>query len=280
LMPQILERLEKEPPLFVLHLGDLSHGLAYECEAIRASFDRIGVPIFVSPGNHDVFPWHSLQSFHRYLNVAPFAFTVAGQRFFVLDVADYPIAPAQLDWLEEGIRSAGESRSWVFLHRSPKDPLGLGREFPPKDGAARLESIVSMARDARTYAAHLGGYGKGTFGGHPFVMTSGGGERHKKENDAGPYHHLSVSLDGREGEVVTYDEPSFAGRILSRVQIEGPVFFSRPLLGLGGAALAALLLRLLSPRMSRRRLGSGTEAAPARETAPAPVLEPREARAS
>ena len=97
-MAEILRAFAAEAPLFVVHLGDVGQGGAYQSEALRSAFDELGIPLFVAPGNHDrdPMPPRALSNFHRYLNPAPYAFALAGQRFAILDVSDYPIARAQL----------------------------------------------------------------------------------------------------------------------------------------------------------------------------------------
>lgn len=244
LIGPILDDLARERALFVVHLGDLGHGLAYETEVMRAAFDDLGLPFFVTPGNHDVspIPANSLRNFHRYLNPAPFAFGAAGQRFAFLDVSDYPIATAQLDWLEQEVAAAGERRVWIFLHRSPVDPENAGRELPASAGGARLASIVAKAKDARVYAAHLDGYAASTFGGHPFFLSAGGGEA--KADGVSPYHHLRVPLDGRDPEVVRYAAPSWIAASASRLRFETPALLGHPWFGAGVALVALAVLRL------------------------------------
>jgi len=133
LIGPILRAFAADAPLFVVHLGDVGQGGAYEDEALRYAFDALGIPLFVAPGNHDhdPLPPKALSNFHRYLNPAPFAFMLAGQRFAILDVSDYPIARAQLT---AGAAGAPAAREWFFLHRSPIDPFGTDRALPRDSG--------------------------------------------------------------------------------------------------------------------------------------------------
>jgi hypothetical protein len=253
----MFERLEKERPLFCLHLGDLSHGHAFECEAVRAAFDRAGIPIFVAPGNHDAgpFPARSLENFHRAMNPAPVAFTVGDVRFALLDVADFPIRQVQVEWLEReaaAVAAVGSRSLWVCLHRPPVDPLNRGSELPAKDGADDLARILKPLKSARTYGAHLGGYYQGTFAGHPFVMSSGGGEIHSfPDRNGEPFHFLLVPLSGGEHEFVGYEHPSFFAGMRSRLAIMAPVFLGRWRAGF----LAAVVVALVALAVERRRSG-------------------------
>ena len=244
LIAPILRSFAAEAPLFVVHLGDVGQGGAYESEALRNAFDELGIPLFVAPGNHDRDPVtpKALTNFHRYLNPAPFAFLLAGQRFAILDVSDYPIARAQLIELK-GLAPA--AREWFFLHRSPIDPFGTGRALPRDSGVGELEEIVGSVDDARTYAGHIQGFAETTFGGHPFVLSSGGGEPVKELADGfrapDPYHYLLVPLDGGAPQRRPLPEPSWLPGIVSSASIELPVFARHLWAGIaaGGALLAA-----------------------------------------
>src|SRR6185295_5894789 len=132
------------------------------------------------------------------------------------DVSDYPIARAQLIALK-GLAPA--VREWFFLHRSPIDPFGTGRELPRDSGVGELEEIVGSVGDARTYAGHIQGFAEATFGGHPFVLSSGGGEPFKELADGfrapDPYHYLLVPLDGGAPVRRPLPEPSWLPGIAS-----------------------------------------------------------------
>jgi Calcineurin-like phosphoesterase len=244
LIAAILRAFATEAPLFVVHLGDLGQGGAYESEALRNAFDELGIPLFVAPGNHDrdPLPPKALTNFHRYLNPAPFAFVFAGQRFEILDVSDYPIARAQLDALRQ---QAPATREWIFLHRSPIDPFGTDRALPRESGSGELEAIVASFPDARTYAGHIQGFAETTFGGHPFVLSSGGGEPFKELGEGpsapDPYHYWIVPLDGTAPQRRPLPEPRWLPGIASSASVELPVFARHLPEGIiaGGALLAA-----------------------------------------
>jgi Calcineurin-like phosphoesterase len=242
LIAPILRSFAADAPLFVIHLGDVGQGGAYESEALRIAFDELGIPLFVAPGNHDRDPVapKALSNFHRYLNPAPLAFLLAGQRFVILDVSDYPIAPAQLAALK-GLAPA--AREWFFLHRSPIDPFGTDRALPRDSRVGELAKIVESAGDARTYAGHIQGFAETTFASHPFVLSSGGGEPVKELPDGfrapDPYHYLLVPLDGGAPTRRPLPEPSWLPGIASRASIELPVFARHLGSGIAAAALFA-----------------------------------------
>jgi len=243
LIAPILRAFVAEGPLFVVHLGDVGQGGAYESEALRSAFDELGIPLFVAPGNHDrdPMPPKALTNFHRYLNPAPFVFTLAGQRFTVLDVSDYPIARAQLALLKS---ERPATRAWFFLHRSPIDPFGTNHELPSESGSDALEQVVAASRDARTYAGHIQGYAETRFGGHPFVLSSGGGEQIKELADGfrapDPYHYLLVPFDGGAPVRKPLPEPSWLPGIVSSASIEVPVFARHLPDGIASGALLAV----------------------------------------
>jgi hypothetical protein len=268
LIAPILHAFAEESPLFVVHLGDVGMGTEYESEALRRAFDQLGIPLFVAPGNHDhdPLPPKALNNFHRHLNPAPFTFALADQLFAVLDVSDYPVARGQLAALERDAHARSVGRVWFFLHRSPIDPFGTDRELPP-DSAGSLEALVASADDARTYVGHIQGFAQGTFGGHPYVLSSGGGEATKEEadgfRDPDPYHYVVVPLDGSAPQRRSLPAPSWLAGQASRASIELPIFGEHLWAGVAadGVVLALWLWRRRLPSITA---GSRRESAVSR----------------
>jgi hypothetical protein len=87
---------------FFCVLGDLTNDATPdEVDSIKLDFDRVGIPYYVTIGNHDLFQSDGWERFRQ--NYGPSCFPVViGDRIklIFLDTADGTIGPTQFDWLE------------------------------------------------------------------------------------------------------------------------------------------------------------------------------------
>ena len=115
----------------VLPGDNADDGSADQYALILRGLERLKVPIYVIPGDHDRKPG-DLRAFYQGLGVAPLpnAITVGGYRCLFLDVVspgsggpDFALGRDQLQWLESEFKSASAHRqgSVVFMHAYPAD---------------------------------------------------------------------------------------------------------------------------------------------------------------
>src|SRR6185503_17805355 len=147
-----LNRLPLRPDL-VLATGDLvDHGRIEEYERLRAILERLGMPAYLIPGNHD--DRANLRSAfgrHRYLG--------DDGSFIQYTIEDWPVRLIALDtlvpgsggghlcanrlaWLDDRLREAPERPTLIFMHHPPfvtgiasMDGMGL-------DGIDALATVI------------------------------------------------------------------------------------------------------------------------------------------
>jgi len=133
-----VERILSLRPLpdVVLGTGDLAaDGAPDEYAALRARLDRLPMPVYLVPGNHDRREWLR-QAFADYgywpADGELLHYTVEDRplRLVALDtvVPDRPgglMCPARLDWLDGTLAEAPHRPTLVFMHHPPAK-LGLG----------------------------------------------------------------------------------------------------------------------------------------------------------
>ena len=147
-----LRRLDPAPDA-VLATGDLADGgLPEDYARLRNAFDRLPMPVYVIPGNHD----------HREALRDAFAdkgyLPLTGE-FLHYTVEDYPlrligldtvlpgevggaICPARLAWLGERLAEQPERATLVFMHHPPFS-TGIGfMDSPPLEGAEELRRLI------------------------------------------------------------------------------------------------------------------------------------------
>ena len=147
-----LNGLPRRPDL-VLATGDLvDHGGAEEYERLRAILERLVMPAYVIPGNHDDRAnLRSVFSRHRYLG--------SDGAFIQYTIEDWPVRLVALDtlvpgsgggrlcaerlaWLDGRLREAPERPTLIFMHHPPfvtgiasMDAMGL-------DGTEALATVI------------------------------------------------------------------------------------------------------------------------------------------
>jgi hypothetical protein len=128
--PGIYERVWKElaasQPAFVLSTGDTIQGLNdataevewREARRILEPYRRI--PLYLTPGNHDIWSTTSESLFRRYAEHPPhYSFDFGGAHFTILDNSRSDAWPAgELAWLESDLRERPpEQLKFVVSHR-------------------------------------------------------------------------------------------------------------------------------------------------------------------
>jgi hypothetical protein len=128
--PGVYERIWKElaatQPALVLSVGDTIQGLndataeAEWREALRLVEPYRRIPLYLAPGNHDIWSEPSERLFRRYAGREPhYSFDSGGAHFTVLDNSrsdEWP--PGELAWLENDLREhAAAPVKFVLSHR-------------------------------------------------------------------------------------------------------------------------------------------------------------------
>jgi Icc protein len=128
--PGVYERIWRElavaQPAFVLSSGDTIQGLndataeAEWREARRAIEPYRRIPLYLAPGNHDIWSDTSERLFRKYAERAPhYSFDSGGAHFTVLDNSRSDGWPSgELEWLEADLREhAAAQVKFVLSHR-------------------------------------------------------------------------------------------------------------------------------------------------------------------
>lgn len=146
---------------FFAVLGDLTQdATGAESNLIKAALDSVGVPYYVTAGNHDLYQPDGWKRFRTVFGPATYSVVIAGKlKLIFIDSASGAIGPTQFDWLESELDDGGHAVKIVCTH------------YPLYDGAApvvwRLGStaermrLLSMLRDHDVWAyasGHIHGW--------------------------------------------------------------------------------------------------------------------------
>ncbi len=163
---------------FAVVLGDLAdHGFRDEFDAARAGLDSLGVPVYATLGNHDLYQADGWESFKDDFGSATYAVTVADRlKLILLDTAGGELGAAQFDWLERELADTVPVAKIVGTHYAGYD--GTTPIMWRLASSAERYKLLSLLRDHAVFAyvaGHLHGYRHTTIAGteHFIVGTMG-----------------------------------------------------------------------------------------------------------
>ena len=141
-------------PDAVLATGDLVEGgTAAEYAEVRARLDRLKMPWFVIPGNHDNrHAMHEAFSDQGYFDDDPTFLHYAVEDFPLRLVALDTVIPGQtsgtlcqqrLDWLEATLSAAPERPTLVYMHHPPLRSGIVKMDVEGFDATAALEEVIA-----------------------------------------------------------------------------------------------------------------------------------------
>ncbi len=109
---------------FFCVLGDLTHDATEdEVGFIKQALDAVGIPYYVTTGNHDLYQAEGWDLFKQAFGPATYSVVIAHRvKLVFIDTASEVIGPTQFDWLESELKDVG---SYVTL---------VGTHFPVYDG--------------------------------------------------------------------------------------------------------------------------------------------------
>lgn len=175
-----VDRLNLLNPEFVMCVGDLIEGytedeakLEREWAAFDEIVDRLEMPFFYAPGNHDIGNPVMAQKWQARRGPAYYHFLYRDVLFLVLNTEDPPpthISDEQVAYVEAALASVEDPRAiLVFMHK----PLW---EYEDPAGFDKIEALLA-GKPYTVFAGHYHTYGKFVRSGSNYyrLATTGGG---------------------------------------------------------------------------------------------------------
>ncbi len=166
---RVVDRLLSLSPVpdIVLGTGDLTaDGAPDEYAALRARLDRLPMPVYLVPGNHDrredlrrAFAeqdyWPTGGEFLHYA-VEDRPLRLVGLDTVVPDRAGGLMCPARLDWLDRTLAAAPHRPTLIFMHHPPaKLGLGIMDSMWCEGGDAMAEVVRRHRQVVRVVCGHM-----------------------------------------------------------------------------------------------------------------------------
>jgi 3',5'-cyclic AMP phosphodiesterase CpdA len=146
---------------FFLVLGDLAHdGTEAQMRRARAGLDSVGIPYYVTNGNHDLFQAEAWPSFKAEFGPSCYSVVIADKlKVIFLDTAEGRLGERQFAWLEQELATAGDRIKFVGTHFPLYDGrvpgvyrMASGRE------RARLQSLLQEHAVFAIASGHIHGW--------------------------------------------------------------------------------------------------------------------------
>ena len=173
---KVIEKLKlfQEEVDFLLFLGDATMRAGEEeFDEVVEALDKAKIPIYLTPGNHDV---SSFGLFQNYFGKANYSFVHKGVRFTSLDTADGGMSRSTWDRYSKWLKAGSESPHLIFSHITPKDIFGIrgGHWRSRREAHAFLGHAAKYGVDAMFFG-HLHTLDQYRLAGIPVVVSGGAG---------------------------------------------------------------------------------------------------------
>ncbi len=232
---QIVKEIQRMKPDFVLSVGDMIEGytddtleVKREWEEYKELLEPLTMPIYLAPGNHDIWDSTSFKLYNRYIGEPYYSFDIRDVHFIVLDNSRYDTVGAfpkeQIDWLIDDLEKNKDAiYTFVVLH------IPYWIETVACSKVDTLHTLFVEYGVEAVFTGHYHIYFSGEFDGiiYTGVGSSGGG------CSPGPtglkYHFMWVTVD-RDGisiapvkmsAVLPWDEVTAADyRLVNKIKDE------------------------------------------------------------
>jgi predicted phosphodiesterase len=180
---QVLAEIERLRPDFVVGVGDMIEGytddigsIDNEWQEYKRLLEALSMPIYLIPGNHDIWDEQSLERYRHHVGEPYYSFDVEDIHFIVLDTSRWDEVDAlpaeQIEWAEDDLGlHAGANHTIAVLHKPYWiETIAAGEPDP-------LHSVfVEHGVDA-VFTGHYHIYFSGEFDGilYTGIGSSGGG---------------------------------------------------------------------------------------------------------
>lgn len=146
---------------FFCVLGDITHdGKSEQMQRARAGLDSVGVPYYVTIGNHDLYQADAWPSYKTVFGPSCYSVVIAGKvRLIFLDTAEGRLGSHQFEWLEQKLAAAGDCLTFIGTHFPLYDDAvpDIGRLASGPE-RAKLQSLLRKHSVWAIASGHIHGW--------------------------------------------------------------------------------------------------------------------------
>ncbi len=193
------ENLVKETSVdFILHLGDITaDGSEERLRAFQKITMNSTVPVFSTPGNHDIKKLNSTDSYKRYFGNSEYYFNYGGYLFISLDSTKASFSEKGLKFLEVILNKFPNIPKVIFTHMPLFDPRGNDNDHAllNKTQSTQILSMIANYNVKLVLSGHIHYFNHTVKNGTHFLTSGGGGAiLYEPPERGGFYHYTKIKI--------------------------------------------------------------------------------------
>lgn len=198
ILDKIIEETNKKNPVFCIDLGDLvPSGKESQYTAFTAQLEKLNVPVYTIPGNHDVHG-EGRKFYNQLLGPDYYSFNYGGCRFLMLDNSTGGFSAEEYKWLDTDLKENKSKHFLAFFHMPTYSiyPRYSGHIMRDKEEAKKFMELAKKEHFLAVFTGHLHLYASEKRDGTLYVTSGGAGAPlHSTPFQGGFYHYIIVKID-------------------------------------------------------------------------------------
>ncbi|MDO8055503.1 MAG: metallophosphoesterase, partial [Candidatus Hermodarchaeota archaeon] len=164
-------------------------GLISQYAAAALALDSLTVPLYATPGNHDV-KGNGTVNYAQFFGNHNTIFTYGGVYFIGIDTSSLGLNTTLQNWLEYQLQQAGNHRIVVYTHVPPIDPRpGYDHGFLDSQQADAFLALMNQHNVTLVMNGHIHLYNTTTRDELVYLTSGGAGAALVADPDQGGFHH-------------------------------------------------------------------------------------------
>ncbi len=189
-LEQVFQETAAAQPSFIIHLGDM---VSLADQNLYNNFidttSVLSVPLYKTPGNHDIKGDESL--YYTLFGSGNYSFHFEDWLFIAVDTSRQSISDDQFLWLESTLDDAESENVFVFTYVPPFDPIPEGdHTFLNSTQAERFKSLMSSHNVQAVAAGHRHLYNTTRVDNADYIVSGGAGANLHAPPSMGGFRHF------------------------------------------------------------------------------------------
>jgi len=214
---------------FVLHLGDITPSGGFSQYAAAASvLNTLTVPLYTTPGNHDI-KTNGSKNYNHFFGNKNTAFAYDEIYFIGVDTSSLGINASIQEWLEGQLQQAESHPIVVFTHVPPIDPRpGYDHGFLDSQQTDAFLALMNEYNVTLVMNGHVHLYNATSRADVLYLTSGGAGAALVADPDQGGFHHyVLVTISSQE--VILQPQPIECPPLLVSLELRNAVNFTMTL---------------------------------------------------
>lgn len=208
ILERSIEAINQLDIAFALYTGDLiENDNVAHYEFGKAYLDRLAVPYYVAPANHEIAGSNSFANFRRFFGETYGAFEHGNALFIKLNAARPGLLvsePEQWPWLIQRLAETTAEHIFIFMHIPSVDPMPGGTTGWNDSAEAALfervlADVAARGKSVYVFTGHVHGFARRANDGVQYLTSAGSGSAlYMPPTRGGFYHYTVVTVDRDE----------------------------------------------------------------------------------